>query len=225
MKRELTEEQRQKRREAVARYREKNREKLNTIQRERRQTPEAKEKHRTYMAKWRKENPEKQREIQRRNWHKNGDKMNAKQREKYKSDIEYRTKRLQADREYAHKGRRKELYKANRERELERVRKYRTKAKDKIIKYQKEYRDNKRMYLKELWQKYREKNRHLINQKAKIRNRSDIKNVSKNYAKQLIAQRAKKQFGVQLKYSEIPPDVIEIVVNTVKLKRELKNKE
>ena len=137
-------------------YRDKNREKLNARQREYSKRPERKEKHRLDMAQYRKDNPDKTKAVAKRAYDKHGAKYNEQRKERYKTDLEFRQKRLDSGKRYTERGGRKERYIVRRDIELARVRNYRLKNKDKIKTYSEKYRKDNREYLISLDKKNRE---------------------------------------------------------------------
>lgn len=136
-------------------YRDKNKEKLNSLQREYRKRPDRKERHRLDMAQYRKENPDKTKAVAKRAYDKHGAKYNLQRKEKYNTDSEYRQKRKDQEIKYRESGGRKKRYLANREILIQRSRNYRLKNIDKIKIYNDKYREENKEYLKTLWKKNR----------------------------------------------------------------------
>ena len=106
--------------------------------------PEAKESHRIRSQKWRDKNPEEQLKRSREAFKKFKDINNAKSKEKYRTNEDYRLKRLKRDREYNLTGRRKELYRIpkNLQNNLKRNKVYRSENAEKIKKTQGKYIEN-----------------------------------------------------------------------------------
>jgi len=106
--------------------------------------PEAKESHRIRQQKWRDENPEEQLKRSREQFKKFGHIYNDKAKEKYKTDEEYRLKRLEADKQYNATGKRKELYRVpkNLEYNLKRNKVYKSNNVEKVKKQQQNYIEN-----------------------------------------------------------------------------------
>lgn len=166
-----------------------------------RSTPKAKEKHRIRMAEWRKNNPEKAIEISSKNYKIHGAKSNEKRKLKYKTDAEYRAKKLKAYKKYALSGKRKEAY--NRNPNKKEV------LKNKWIRIKNGDYDKVRMKMR----KYRED---VLIKKEKI----DRDELVDSYIIRVI----KKQFNYKIKTEQIPKDLIEAKRNNLKIKRITKTK-
>lgn len=192
-------EKRIKRNEAVARYRERNREKVNERQRLYRQTSEAKEKHRRYMSEWRKKNREKALLIQRKSWNKNADKYNERRNKLYSEDIEYRQKKIDAEKKYKATGRRKELRAIHAPKLRKKSAEWKLNNKERVKKYVRQYKDK-------VW----------IEHERQQRN---------NLADPYVIKVIKKETDYILKKKDIPSDLIEIKRLQLKTKRLLKNKQ
>jgi hypothetical protein len=195
------EERRQKRNEAVARYRERNREKEMERQKAYRSTPEFKERHRQKMLEWRRKNPEKSLEISRRNYKNNGDKQNEQKRLKLKTDPEYARKIKEREARYKASGRRQEMHK----------KRYEEKT-DEIKQKSREWKQNNRDKVKEYIKKFKE-SYWLQHQQQQRENLDDC------YVIAVI----KKQTKYTLKTEDIPAKLVEVKKQSLKLKRELKN--
>lgn len=192
-------EKRIKRNEAVARYRERNREKVNERQRLYRQTSEAKEKHRRYMSEWRKKNREKALLIQRKSWNKNADKYNERRNKLYSENIEYRQKKIDAEKKYKATGRRKELRAIHAPKLRKKSAEWKLNNKERVKKYARQYKDK-------VW----------IEHERQQRN---------NLADPYVIKVIKKETDYILKKKDIPSDLIEIKRLQLKTKRLLKNKQ
>lgn len=192
-------EKRIKRNEAVARYRERNREKVNERQRLYRQTSEAKEKHRRYMSEWRKKNREKALLIQRKSWNKNADKYNERRNKLYSENIEYRQKKIDAEKKYKATGRRKELRAIHAPKLRKKSAEWKLNNKERVKKYFRQYKDK-------VW----------IEHERQQRN---------NLADPYVIKVIKKETDYILKKKDIPSDLIEIKRLQLKTKRLLKNKQ
>lgn len=191
------EEKRLRQNETVKRWRLANPEKVKENNKKQRSSPDAKEKHRLSMIQWRKDNPEKTLEISRKNYKINGIKHNEKRRVKYKTDPEYRIKKLKADKEYSLSGKRKEAYNRN-------------SNKNEILK--KKWQKTKTSPNKELRDKYIRKYKdEFWIQKEK----EDRGNLTDSYIIKVI----KKQQKYQIKTQEIPKELIEVKRNILKIKR------
>lgn len=188
-----------KRKEAAAKYRESNREKVNEWHRRYRQTPEAKEKHRKWMAEWRKKNREKYLLIQRKWWNKNGHKYNEQRKKLYSEDVEYRQKKIDAEKRYKDTGRRKELRVINAAKLRKKSAEWKSKNKERVKKYVRQYKDK-------VWIEHERQQR-------------------KNLADPYVIKVIKKETDYILKKKDIPPDLIEIKRLQLKTKRLLKNKQ
>lgn len=188
-----------KRNEAVAKYRERNKEKVNERQRLYRQTPEAKEKHRKFMAEYRKKNRDKSLLIQRKSWRKNADKYNERRNKLYKSDIKYRQKKIEAERRYKATGRRKELRAIHAPKLRKKSAEWKSNNKDHVKKYVRQYKDK-------FWIEHERQQR-------------------KDLADPYVIKVIKKETNYILKKKDIPSDLIEIKRLQLKTKRLLKNKQ
>jgi hypothetical protein len=126
---------------AVKKWQEKNKEKREIYRKEYMKRPEAKEAHKARSQKWRDENPEEQLKRSREQFSKFGHIYNAKAREKYNTDEQYRLNKLEIDRKYNATGRRKEIYAIpeNTIKERLRVKKYHIENKEKDSEYNKKY--------------------------------------------------------------------------------------
>jgi hypothetical protein len=182
--------------EVMKRWRLNNPKRVKELNHKYRSTPNAKQKHRIKMAEWRKNNPEKALEISRKNYKIHCLKHNEKQRTKYKTDAEYRAKKLKADKEYALSGKRKEAYNRN---------------------------PNKDDILKKRWikikngdyEKVKAKNRKYREEVLIKKERENREQLNNAYVVCVI----KKQFNYQIKTEEIPKDLIQTKRNILKLKR------
>lgn len=192
-------EKRIKRNEAVARYRERNREKVNERQRLYRQTPEAKEKHRKAMSEWRKKNREKSLLIQRKSWNKNADRYNERRNKLYREDVEYRQKKIDAEKRYKATGRRKELRAIHAPKLRKKSAAWKSNNKERVKKYVRQYKDK-------VWIEHERQQR-------------------KNLADPYVIKVIKKETDYILKKKDIPSDLIEIKRLQLKTKRLLKNKQ
>lgn len=186
--------------EATARYREKNKEKIREYRIKYTSTPEYKEYHRQKAAEWRKNNPEKTLEISRKCYKKNGEKQNEKKREKFKTDPEYKQKVRERELKYVASGRRREMsqknYHENRERALRTAKEWKNKNTDRC-------RENHRRYAHEKWNAHEKELRQKLDDSY-------------------IIDRIKDTTKYTLKTEEIPESLIELKRQAMKLKRELK---
>jgi len=201
MKNKLTdEEKRIKRNEAVARYRERNKEKLKEKNRAYIKTDAYKEKHRIKMSEWRKQNPEKAREISRKHYELNKEKYNSKKRELLKNNKDFANKVREREQRYKATGRRAEMHKKRYNEKADEIRLksklWKQENKDKVSNYSRQYRDK-------YW---------LDHQKEQ---RNKLENC-------YVIAVLKKQSGYSIKTEDIPQSLIEVKKQSLKLKRNLK---
>ena len=202
MKEKLTdEEKRIKRNEAVARYRDRNIEKLKEKRKAYTQTEAYKEKHRIKMAEWRKKNPEKALEVSRKNYKLNGDKQNARKQELLKTDKDFAAKIKEREARYKATGRRAEMHKKRYNEKTDEIKLksklWKQENKDKVSNYVKKFKD-------EYWLDHQQEQR---------------KKLDDCYVIAVI----KKQSGYRIKTEDIPQSLIEVKKQALKLKRKLKN--
>ena len=161
-------------------------------------TDEYKKAHRERQAKWRKENPEKSLEISRRGYKKNAESINAKKREKYHSDPEFRQKVKDIEKKYKDSGRRREVQSTPEQREKARIR-----SKNRRQSPEKREHDYK------VSAKWREENRDLINSHTKRK----IESLDPSYV----------AGSMRMSVKELTPEIYEVKKLVIKLKRELKS--
>lgn len=158
-----------------------------------------KENHRISMAEWRKNNHEKFLEISRRCWLKNKNEINKKRVDRYRTDEDYRRKKIEKDRLYSASGRRYEMNAKPEQREKARIR-------------SRKRRQNM------------EKRAHDLNRNAKWReeNKDYVKQIDAINRKELAPSYVAQILKMSVK--DVPPSVIETKRIIVKLRRELKRK-
>jgi hypothetical protein len=161
------------------------------------QRPEAKKRHRERMAKWRADNPEESLRISRENYKKHGAKQNAKKRERYANDPEYRQKKIERDRRYYESGRRLEMNAKPEQREKARIRS-KKRREDPV----KNSQDRAQQAI------YREKNREALNEMH--RNRRD--SMEPSYVAQVL----------RISVKDMTPEIYETQKTIMLLRRELK---
>lgn len=163
-----------------------------------RNTPKGKENKRISEAKWRKKNPEKILEINHRCYQKHKNKYNAKKREQFKNDPEYRQKVYEREKRYVESGRRHEINSKPENREKSRIR-----SKKRRMNPEKKEHDYKRNA------QWREQNRdHLIKLHKKRR---------QELALSYVAQTMK------VSVKDVDPKILETKKLIIELRRELKS--
>jgi len=144
------------RNEAVARYREKNREKENERNKKYRQSPEFKEKHRLRMAEWRKTNPNEAKEISKRTREKHKERINKENRDRYQNDPIYKAKVKEIEARYKASGRRAEVHK---KRYNEKTDELKRKSKEWKLNNREKVKEYRRKFLDEYWLSHEQEQR------------------------------------------------------------------
>jgi hypothetical protein len=160
-------------------------------------TDKFKEKNRKNAAKWRKENPEKALEVSRESYKNNGHKHNAKRREQYRTDPEFKAKVVALEKKYKESGRRYEMNSKPEQMEKSRKRS-KTRRENKELR-EKDYLRNAR---------YRKENKEYLH-KLHLSNRKDLK---PSYVAQTL----------RISVKDLTPSIYETKRIIIKLKRELK---
>jgi hypothetical protein len=163
-----------------------------------RKTPKAKEANRLQSAKWRVEHPDKALEISRNNYRLHGKEYNDKRRDKYKTDPEYRCKKIEYDRKYKESGRR---YKMNCKPETREKSRFRSKKR----------RENKEL-------KEHDYNR---NAKWRVKNKEYLNSLHKKNRKQLCPSYVAQSMRISV--LDLTPEILETKRIIIQLKRELKS--
>lgn len=125
-----------------------------------RDNPEFKERHRLKMIEWRKNNPDRVNEINKKSRDKRRVEYNKNKREKYRSDENFRLKRIEYDRKYYYSGKRlvQNSKTENREKARNRSRKRRMdeSKKQQDLDRSRIWREQNIEYLRKLWKSCRE---------------------------------------------------------------------
>lgn len=154
------------------------------------------EKHRIEQAKWRIKNREAALAISRRAYNKHREEYNAIRKEKYRTDPDYKKKKIEQEKRYNATGRRKEL-----------------RVKDAVVlrKRASMWKKENKEWVKQYVRKY--KDRYWIEHERQQR-----KNLDDPYVIRVI----KKSVDYQLKTKDIPKDLIEIYRTKIIIHRLLK---
>ena len=186
--------------ESRKRYYEKNKEREKERMKIYRQTPEFRERHRLKMAEYRKNNPDKCKAISDKSRLKNGEKYNAKRKERYNTDPDFKQKKKESELKYLQSGKRHEQrknYRIGREKELrEKSKEWAKNNPDRVKEKMRQYKDN-------YWIEHEKQQRH---------------NLEDCHVIKLI----KKQTRFELKTEDISKELIELKRQSLLLKRTIK---
>ena len=150
------------------------------------------------MGKWRENNPDKQAEIRKKSYEKNKDRLNMERRERYKTDPEYKSKKMECEIRYRSSGRRYEVSSTPSQRMKSRIR-------SRVRRQNPELR--------------RRDNEH--NAQYREMHKDNIRNRHKKRRQELVDSYVAHVMHISLR--DIPPEIIETKRLIIKLRRELRS--